>query len=59
MRKVDIWKNNWNLIRRTDTRMNNAKMVKRHENDDRLIDEHLQSDNQGHHNLVMGKRVNA
>ena len=69
MSKVDTWKNNWNLNRKTDMRMMNVEMVKGYgageeqKKDDPVIDENLQSDTkmdqQEPHNLVMGSRVNA
>ena len=69
MSKVDTWKNNWNLNRKTDMRMMNVEMVKGYgageeqKKDDPVIDEDLQSDTkmdqQEPHNLVMGSRVNA
>ena len=69
MSKVNTWKNNWNLNRRTDMRMMNVEMVKEYgegeeqKKDDPVIDEDLQSDTkmdqQEPHNLVMGSRVNA
>ena len=69
MSKVDTWKNNWNLNRKTEMRMMNVEMVKGYgageeqKKDDPVIDEDLQSDTkmdqQEPHNLVMGSRVNA
>ena len=69
MSKVNTWKNNWNLNRKTDMRMMNVEMVKGYgageeqKKDDPVIDEDLQSDTkmdqQEPHNLVMGSRVNA
>ena len=69
MSKVDTWKNNWNLNRKTDMRMMNVEMVKGYgageeqKKDNPVINENLQSDTkldqQEPHNLVMGSRVNA
>ena len=50
MSKVDTWKNNWNLNRRTNMRMMNTEMVKGYgageeqSKDDIVIDEDLQFD---------------